>query len=195
MTNPRRARAVAAVCFALSMAGCVSADQFLTGEERPLSPNALYVKQVPFYPQTQYQCGPASLATVLNYWGRHVTPEQIAQEIYRPGMKGTLSLDLWQYAKAQDFQASVRQGSWEFLETQVSRERPIIAFLNLGFRQVPLGHFLVVVGVDPEDKSVIAYSGVEKNQRIPFDRFKKAWEKTNYWSLLIEPQPGPDEGA
>ena len=195
MTNPRRARAVAAVCFALSMAGCISANQFPTGEERPLSPNALYVKQVPFYPQTQYQCGPASLATVLNYWGRHVTPEQIAQEIYRPGMKGTLSLDLWQYAKAQDFQASVRQGSWEFLETQVSRERPIIAFLNLGFRQVPLGHFLVVVGVDPEDKSVIAYSGVEKNQRIPFDRFKKAWEKTNYWSLLIEPQPGPDEGA
>ena len=195
MTNARRARAVVAVCFALSMAGCVSAEQFLTGEERPLSPSAFYVKQVPFYPQTQYQCGPASLATVLNYWGRHVTPEQIAQEIYRPGMKGTLSLDLWQYAKAQDFQASVRQGSWEFLETQVSRERPIIAFLNLGFRQVPLGHFLVVVGVDPEDKSVIAYSGVEKNQRIPFDRFKKAWEKTNYWSLLIEPQPGPDEGA
>ena len=195
MTNARRARAVVAVCFALSMVGCVSAEQFLTGEERPLSPSAFYVKQVPFYPQTQYQCGPASLATVLNYWGRHVTPEQIAQEIYRPGMKGTLSLDLWQYAKAQDFQASVRQGSWEFLETQVSRERPIIAFLNLGFRQVPLGHFLVVVGVDPEDKSVIAYSGVEKNQRIPFDRFKKAWEKTNYWSLLIEPQPGPDEGA
>ena len=52
-----------------------------------------------------------------------------------------------------------------------------------------------VVGVDPEDKSVIAYSGVEKNQRIPFDRFKEAWEKTNYWSLLIEPQPGPDGGA
>ena len=195
MTNARRARAVVAVCFALSMAGCVSAEQFLTGEERPLSPSAFYVKQVPFYPQTQYQCGPASLATVLNYWGRHVTPEQIAQEIYRPGMKGTLSLDLWQYAKAQDFQASVRQGSWEFLETQVSRERPIIAFLNLGFRQVPLGHFLVVVGVDPDNKSVIAYSGVEKNQRIPFDRFKEAWEKTNYWSLLIEPQPGPDGGA
>ena len=195
MTNAPVARAVVSVCFALSMAGCVSAEQFLTGEERPLSPNALYVKQVPFYPQTQYQCGPASLATVLNYWGRHVTPEQIAQEIYRPGMKGTLSLDLWQYAKAQDFEASVRQGSWEFLETQVSRERPIIAFLNLGFRQVPLGHFLVVVGVDPEDKSVIAYSGVEKNQRIPFDRFKEAWEKTNYWSLLIEPQLGPDGGA
>ena len=78
---------------------------------------------------------------------------------------------------------------------QVSRERPIIAFLNFGFREVPLGHFLVVVGIDPDDKNVIAYSGVDKNQRIPFDRFKAAWEKTNYWSLLVEPKPGSDEGV
>ena len=188
------ARGVVSLCCAVTMAGCFTPGRFPTVAEQRLSTNALYVKQVPFYPQTQYQCGPASLATVLNYWGRHVTPEQIAQEIYRPGMKGTLSLDLWRYAQTQDLQASVRQGSWEFLETQVTRERPIIAFLNFGFRQVPLGHFLVVVGVDPDDKSVIAYSGVDKNQRIPFDRFRAAWEKTNYWSLLIEPKPGPDEG-
>jgi ABC-type bacteriocin/lantibiotic exporter with double-glycine peptidase domain len=189
------ARGIFSLCIATTIAGCSTAGPFLTVEERPLSTNAIYVKQVPFYPQTQYQCGPASLATVLNYWGRHVTPEQIAQEIYRPQMRGTLSLDLWRYAKTQDFQASVQQGSWEFLEMQVSRERPIIAFLNFGFREVPLGHFLVVVGVDPDDKNVIAYSGADKNQRIPFDRFKAAWEKTNYWSLLIEPKSGPDQGA
>ena len=189
------AQGVFSVCIAASIAGCSTAGPFLTVEERPLSANAIYVKQVPFFPQTQYQCGPASLATVLNHWGRHVTPEQIAQEIYRPRMKGTLSLDLWRYAKTQDVQASVQQGSWEFLEMQVSRERPVIAFLNFGFREVPLGHFLVVVGVDPDDKDVIAYSGVDKNKRIPFDRFKAAWEKTNYWSLLIEPKQGSDQGA
>lgn len=189
------ARGMFSLYIATIIAGCSTAGPFLTVEERPLSTNAIYVKEVPFYPQTQYQCGPASLATVLNYWGRHVTPEEIAQEIYRPQMKGTLSLDLWRYAKTQDLQASVQQGSWEFLEMQVGRERPVIAFLNFGFREVPLGHFLVVVGVDPDDKNVIAYSGVDKNQRIPFDRFKAAWEKTNYWSLLIEPKPGLDQGA
>jgi ABC-type bacteriocin/lantibiotic exporter with double-glycine peptidase domain len=191
----RLARGLFFLCIAISIAACSTPGPFLTVEERPLSTNAIYVKQVPFYPQTQYQCGPAALATVLNYYGRHVTPEQIAQEIYRPRMKGTLSLDLWQYAKTQDLQASVQQGSWEFLEMHVSRERPIIAFLNFGFREVPLGHFLVVVGVDRDDKSVIAYSGTDKNQRIPFDRFKAAWQKTNYWSLLIEPKAGSDQGA
>src|SRR5207248_1554681 len=62
-------------------------------------------------------------------------------------------------------------------------------------QQVPFGHFLVVVGLDPDDKSVIAYSGKEKNQRIPYERFKHAWEKTNYWSLLIEPTHVGDTGT
>ena len=183
------------MCLAGTLAGCATVDQQLGEAARPLSSNAVYVQQVPFHPQTQYQCGPASLAAVLNFWGRHVTPEDIGREIYRPEMKGTLSLDLWQYAKAQNLQASIRQGSWEFLESQVSRQRPVIAFLNLGFQQVPVGHFLVVVGLDPDDKSVIAYSGKEKNQRIPYERFKHAWEKTNYWSLLIEPTHVGDTGT
>lgn len=178
-----------------SLTACVTAEQLLRDEANgPLSPRSQYVAGVPFYPQTQYQCGPASLAAVLNYWGRAVTPEQIAEEIYRPQMKGALSLDLWRYAKGQNLRASIRQGSWDLLETQVSRNRPVIAFLNLGFQQAPLGHFLVVVGVDPEDKSVIAYSGTQRNQRIPYDRFMPAWQKTNFWALLIEPQQS-DEAA
>lgn len=27
------------------------------------------IKKVPFYPQETFQCGPASMAEVLNYWG------------------------------------------------------------------------------------------------------------------------------
>jgi predicted double-glycine peptidase len=144
----RMAWGLVSLCIATAIAACSTVGPTLPVEERPLSTNAIYVKQVPFYPQTQYQCGPAALATVLNYYGRHVTPEEIAQEIYRPQMKGTLSLDMWQYAKKHDLQSSVQEGSWEFLEMQVGRERPIIAFLNFGYREVPLGHFLVVVGVD-----------------------------------------------
>ena len=33
------------------------------------------LKQVPFFPQTEYQCGPAALATVLNASGVKVTPD------------------------------------------------------------------------------------------------------------------------
>lgn len=183
------------LCLLLPAGGCATVEGQLAGVEIEPSPQLLYVQDVPFHPQTDYQCGPASLAAVLNYWGRPVTPEMIAQDIYRPEMNGTLSLDLWHYAKAQDLRATIRRGSWDLLESQVRRNRPVIALLNLGLQQVPIGHFLVVVGVDPQDKSVIAHSGVKKNQRIPFDRFRAAWERTNYWALLIEPGEGAREGT
>ncbi|HEY3198508.1 MAG TPA: C39 family peptidase [Nitrospirales bacterium] len=184
------------ISLVLAVTGCGTTEPPLAKQlEASLLGSVLYVNRVPFYPQTQYQCGPASLAAVLNYWGRDVTPDLIAQDIYRPQMKGTLSLDLWQYAKGQNLRATIEHGSWESLERHVSRNRPVIAFLNYGIQQVPVGHFLVVVGLDPDDRSVITYSGLNKDERIPFERFKAAWAKTNYWSLLIEPNESQDEAA
>ena len=189
------------ILLAVGPAGCAFPDgegirrtlgEPVTESASALPPNTIYVKEVPFFPQTQYQCGPASLAAVLNYWGKRVTPDDITKEIYRADMKGTLSLDLFLYAKDQHLDTSMRQGSWEFLETELKRDRPVIVFLNLGFRMVPIGHFVVVVGLEPERKTVIAYSGITKDERIPYDRFRAAWEKTNYWSLLVHPLPGQD---
>jgi ABC-type bacteriocin/lantibiotic exporter with double-glycine peptidase domain len=175
-------------CLAAMLPGCMTVEQRLGGTDRDPSPRALYIQEVPFYPQRQYECGPASLAAVMNFWGYRVTPEQIGEQIDRPKLTGTLSIDMWQYARAQHFLASIHQGSWEFLETQMSRQRPVIAFLNLGFQQIPIGHFLVVVGLDPGERSVIVYSAGNMNLHVPYDRFKGAWEKTNYWALLVEPE-------
>lgn len=147
-----------------------------------------YVEGVPFYPEEKYQCGPASLAAVLNYWGQRTSVEEVAEEIYLPEHKGSLSIDLWRYATARGFEAQMRQGSLELLAEQVSRRRPVIAFLNRGFRFMPVGHFLVVVGIDPDQEEIIAYSGTEKDKRISFDKFLGSWEKTDYWSLLIRPK-------
>ena len=156
----------------------------------------LYVSGVPFFPQLEAQCGPASLAAVLNYWGEQVSPEDIAREIYVPRLRGSLSLDLWRYAQAKRFDASIHRGSLEYLQSHLMLKQPIVASLNLGYRLVPLGHFLVVVGLDPQERTVITYSGTEKNSRIPFDEFLSAWEKTGYWSLLVKPKTAsrPAEG-
>lgn len=153
-----------------------------------------YVEGVPFYPQKEYQCGPASLAAVLNYWGRSVSPDQITQAIYLHRLKGSLSLDLWRYARDQGFDARMQEGSLENLQAHLSHKQPVIAFLNLGFTFFPIGHFLVVVGLDPEQQAVIAYSGTEKDKRIPYNKFLSDWKKTDYWSLVITPKDGPASG-
>ncbi|NIW44576.1 MAG: hypothetical protein GWN30_07355, partial [Gammaproteobacteria bacterium] len=58
---------------------------------------------VPFFPQLDYQCGPASLAGVLNYYGDHVGPDEIAEAIYRENIRGTVSLDMVLYVRKRGF--------------------------------------------------------------------------------------------
>lgn len=166
---------------------CASAPS-VHGAEDASHVHRIYVPGVPFYPQEAYQCGPASLAAVLNYWGKAVTPEEIAAAIYSPRLKGTLSLDMWQYARAQDLEADMRNGSLEDLRGHLEQHIPVIAFLNLGYRWLPVGHFVVVVGLDPDAHSVITYSGTEQDSRISYDRFLDAWQKTKFWALVVRPK-------
>jgi ABC-type bacteriocin/lantibiotic exporter with double-glycine peptidase domain len=175
------------VCTWLVSGACSLTSPRHTSESPP-GVNGWYISGVPFYPQLAHQCGPASLAAVLNYWGDRVTPDEIATAIYSPRLKGTLSLDMWQYARAQHFQADMRRGSLEDLEAHVHANIPVIAFLNLGYDWLPGGHFVVVVGLDADKGSVITYSGKEQNSRIPYDRFLKAWRKTNFWTLVVRPK-------
>ena len=173
----------------LCLMGCsCSSGPAFHGAEGTSQSHRIYVSGVPFYPQQAYQCGPASLAAVLNYWGKPVTPDDIATAIYSPRLKGTLSLDMWQYALAQDLQADMRNGSLEDLKGHLEQHVPVIAFLNLGYRWLPVGHFVVVVGLDPDARSVITYSGTEQNSRISYDRFLEAWQKTKFWALVVRPK-------
>ena len=172
----------------LVMCSCSSAPGVQGAQHTPQG-LGIYVPGVPFYPQEAYQCGPASLAAVLNYWGKAVTPDEIAAAIYSPRLKGTLSLDMWQYARAQNLAADMRQGSLEDMRSYLEQHIPVIAFLNLGYRWFPVGHFVVVVGLDPDTRSVITYSGVEQNDRMSYDRFLEAWAKTKFWALIVRPKP------
>jgi ABC-type bacteriocin/lantibiotic exporter with double-glycine peptidase domain len=194
MTSP------VAVCLAVGVlhAGMVSAGCSLAGSPSALvdtlrpADAELYIANVPFHPQQTYHCGPASLAAVLNYWGDQSSPDDIADAIYSPRLKGTLGVDMWTYAQAHHFKAEMRSGSLDQLEQLILRKIPVIAFLNLGYDWFPVPHFVVVVGLDPHTSSVITYNGREQNSVIPYDQFTRAWGKTNFWTLVVAPADGGD---
>ena len=73
-----------------TLLSCCAPDRVRGGSGR-------VVEDVPFYPQERYQCGPASLASVLNYLGVKVSPEEIASDIYSKTAKGTLDIDMVSY--------------------------------------------------------------------------------------------------
>lgn len=143
------------------------------------------VGDVPFYPQESYQCGPASLAGVLNYWGVNVSPEEIAREIYSPTAGGTLNLDMILYAERKGMKALHYKGDVFDMRSKIDMGYPVIVLVDLGFWIYQQNHFMVVVGYD--EKNIIAHSGRERLKSISQKEFVRTWAKTNFWTLLVTP--------
>ncbi len=147
-----------------------------------------YIKDVPFFPQEEHYCGPASLASVLGYWGHNVSQEEVAREVYTPKIGGTITVDMANYARGKGFNARYYNGDMGSLRKELDKGHPLILFLHIGNSIVPRRHYIVAVGYDESRKVVIANSGREKDTLIPYQELLKAWKRTGYWTLLILPK-------
>jgi len=143
------------------------------------------IQNVPFYSQKAYQCGPASLAGVLNFWGVVATPEEIADEIYSRSAKGTLNFDLVFYAQRKGLKATQYSGSLEDIRKNVDFGFPLIVLVDYGFWVYQQNHFMVILGYNEE--GILANSGRDQHQFVPLRGLLKTWERTKFWTLLITP--------
>jgi ABC-type bacteriocin/lantibiotic exporter with double-glycine peptidase domain len=147
---------------------------------------AVLIKDVPFFPQLDYQCGPASLAGVLNYYGDTVTPGEIAEAIYRQKIRGTVSLDMVLYARQRGFASKWYEGSPDDIVRAVDSGSPLVVMIDLGFSLARAYHYMVITGYSPQ--GVIANTGTTPQKLISWERFISQWKKTHNWTLLITPK-------
>jgi ABC-type bacteriocin/lantibiotic exporter with double-glycine peptidase domain len=155
-----------------------------TGGEISGSGEKHIITGVPFYAQEAYQCGPASLAGVLNFWGVEADPGMISKGIFSRSARGTLNLDMVLYAQKRGLYALQYAGNMDDLRKNIDSGHPLIVLVAYGFSLYEVDHFMVVTGY--YDNSVIVNSGREQNKFIDEEDFLKIWAKTNYWTLLIK---------
>jgi ABC-type bacteriocin/lantibiotic exporter with double-glycine peptidase domain len=144
------------------------------------------IENVPFYPQKIHQCGPASLAGVLDFWGIRVSPAEVADEIYSPSARGTLNLDMVLYAERKGLKAHQYRGSLEDIKEKIDSGYPLIVLVDYGFWVYHQNHFMIVFGY--QDDGVIVHSGGESDMFIPLKDFLKPWKRTRFWTLVVTPQ-------
>jgi ABC-type bacteriocin/lantibiotic exporter with double-glycine peptidase domain len=180
--------ALALVAWTMS-AGCTAPGGLRFSPEAQPARSYLYIADVPFYPEDSHQCGPASLAAVLNYWGIQATPEEVYRATYKPQFKGTPEIDLWSYASAREMDTRMRSAALEDLKRYLEQRIPVIAFVDTGSDWFPAPHFVVVVGLDPVAQVVVMHNGKEQSSRIPYAQFMEAWRKTKNWTLVVRPKP------
>ncbi len=171
------------------LAGCAGPQASLSGLAA-FGPEAgpVELAGVPFYPQTELQCGPAALATVLGAAGRPASPEELAGEVFIPDLGGSLQLELIASARARDLLPYVVAPTAGALFAELAAGRPVLVLQNLRLASWPAWHYAVVVGADPATDSVVLRSGTERRLLMPAAEFLRTWERGGKWALvLLEP--------
>lgn len=141
------------------------------------------ITNVPFYPSEDNQCGPTSLAMVLNFLGIEISPSEISKEIYSKGAGGTSDFDMIRYVKKLGLKGDQYKGSVADLKSKISEGNPLIVMTDEGFWFYRKYHFMVVIGFSED--GIIVNSGKKEKEYIKLETFLKKWEKTNFWTFFI----------
>jgi hypothetical protein len=141
---------------------------------------------VPFFPQAEYQCGPAALATVLSHSGVAVTPEPLVSQVYLPSRQGSLQIEMLaaprRYARVS-YQLAPRYAD---VLREVAAGNPVIVLQDVGpmFTQ---WHYAVLNGFDYPSGTLYLRSGTKARQKMPFTAFEREWMKSGYWAMVVTP--------
>jgi tetratricopeptide (TPR) repeat protein len=165
----------------LCLAGCATRpDRGATGVE---------LTTVPYYPQDAFQCGPASLAALLNDAGVDVGPDALRPEVYIPARRGSLQAELLAAARRHDRLPYVIDPGTDALRRQVDAGRPVLVLQNFGSRGSPVWHYAVVVGYQAGARAWLLRSGAEPRQRLPARRFEATWDRADRFGFVLA-RPG-----
>ena len=190
MTLTANTRRLAGVFLsALLLTACATPPQTreLLADTATGLPPAVELTATPFYPQQQYQCGPAALATVLGAHAVRVTPAELVDAVYVPALQGSLPEEITATARRYRMLAYPLPASLEALLHEVAHGNPVLVMQNLGTRWFQNWHFAVVIGFDLESREVILRSGTTRRWRTTLATFERTWSRSNHWALVIMP--------
>ncbi|HET9284969.1 MAG TPA: C39 family peptidase [Candidatus Angelobacter sp.] len=151
---------------------------------------------VPFIKQEKDGCGPASIAMVMQYWlkqkARPVDASAdvsiIQHTLVSEKEHGTRASAMEQYFQQHGFQTFVFAGKWDDLKQHLDKGRPLIVALKPSALETSL-HYVVVVGVDPE-QGIVYLNDAAERKLLKQERstFEKQWSAVKRWTLLALPK-------
>ena len=177
-----------AVCllFLLWLGACAPGKKILPSlVPKEAAPAEYELREVPFFPQESYQCGPASMASLLNASGVEVTPDELVRKIYLPERKGSLQVELQAVARRYGRIPYVVEPEVAALIEEVLDGRPVLVLQNLAFKHWPLWHYAVVVGFDRDEDALILHSGRQASTRMATRKYLTTWRKGGLWGLVL----------
>lgn len=170
----------------LLLGGCATPpqlDQLETQWPTDL-PARAELSHVPFYPQEDYECGPAALAMAAGAEGVRVLPEQLVAQVYLPGRKGSLQQEMLAASRRQGLLAYPLAPTLEALLREVAAGNPVIVFQNLSLPVYPVWHYAVVIGYDRDQQRLWLHSGRSERMEMSLATFERTWARGAHWAMV-----------
>lgn len=196
MSLPATARLAcrfASLILALLLAGCAASPPWpstVSGDNSALLQQRVLLDKVPFYPQERYQCGPASLAMMLNSQGLNTNPGALKDSVYIPGREGSLQVEMVAASRAHDMLVYPLDKRLESLLKEVAAGHPVLVMQNLFFDWWPQWHFAVVIGFDGQKQTLILNTDTREHYETSVSVFSATWARADNWAVVILP---PDQ--
>lgn len=194
---PTPALAGVFILAAALLAGCAAPQVSGLLERRPAGlPPRAEIEGTPFFPQEDYQCGPASLAAVLRHAGRPASPETLLPQVYLPGRKGSLQAEMLAGVRRHGLVAYPLAPSIEALLREIAAGTPVLVLQNLALAWAPQWHYAVAIGYDLDAREIVLRSGVTRRLAMSLDTFEHTWARSGHWAMLaLPPDRLPAGGA
>lgn len=181
------ARALLAAA-ALALGGC-AAPGVERAAARPDLPGRVELAATPFFPQEDFLCGPAALATSLSAVGLATVPDALTPEVYVPARQGSLQIEMLAAARRHGAVAYVLPDRLDALLAEVAAGHPVLVLQNMGLDWAPSWHYAVAIGYDLAAGELILRSGTERRQVLTLNTFQYTWNRSQRWAFVALP-PG-----
>jgi tetratricopeptide (TPR) repeat protein len=184
--------AAAIATLAVALAGCALSPPLADGLPES-APQKIELDSTPFFPQEDYQCGPAALATLLTASGVEVAPDALTPEVFLPERRGSLSLELIGAARRHGRLPYVLETTADEMVAELEAGRPVLVLQNLGVSQLPRWHYAVLVGYDSDRNVAVLRSGRERRLEMKWQRFAGSWHRGGRFAMTtLRPGEIPD---
>ena len=185
------ARRLAGVFLTLTLlSGCalMAPQTSALGDAWPTGlPERVELSQVPFFPQHDYQCGPAALATTMAAFNGEVTPDLLLPQVYLPARRGSLQVEMLAAPRRYDMVSYQLAPSYADLLREVAAGTPVIVLQDYGVWPVPIWHYAVVVGYDYPKGELVLRSGEKRRLVMPLSVLEYTWKNSKYWAMVSSP--------
>jgi hypothetical protein len=178
-------RLACALCLALVTASCTPYRHDLTPDPGTGLERVVELAETPFFPQDDYQCGPASLATVLVREGIDVSPPRVRPLLYTPGRKGSLQAEMLAAPGHFGYIGVRIPPTLDSLLQEVASGQPVVVLQNLGRSWWPVWHYAVVFGYDLQAGELHLRSGDRRRRTYSLHRFMQSWADAGNWAMVV----------